>query len=159
MRLTIRPATVEDVPQILLFIKALADYEKLLPDVVATEEKLKETLFGSRPEAYVMIGELDGIPSGFALYYYSYSTFLGGANIYLEDLYVNQGSRGQGLGKALILELAAKAYDDGCGRLDWAVLNWNAPSIAFYDSLGAKAQDDWTGYRLDRAALKQLAEA
>lgn len=157
-QLTIRPAIQEDVALILKFIKALAGYEKLLHEVVATEESLKETLFGRQPVAHVVIGEINGAPSGFALYFYNYSTFLGCPGIYLEDLFVNSESRGSGLGKALILYLANKAYEEGYGRLDWAVLNWNKPSIEFYESLGAKAQDEWTGYRLDRVALKQLTQ-
>ncbi len=154
--LSIRSAKVKDVPLILTFIKALAEYEKLLHEVVATEETLKESLFGNNPVAHVIIGEINGRPSGFALYFYTFSTFLGRSGIYLEDLYVYRENRGSGLGKALILHLADKAYEEGCGRLDWAVLDWNTPSIKFYESLGAKAQEDWTGYRLDRPALKQL---
>lgn len=155
-QLTIRPAKVEDVSLILTFIRALAEYEKLLHEVVATEEILKETLFGKKAVAHVIIGEINEIPSGFALYFYNYSTFLGRPGIYLEDLFVSGENRGSGLGKALILHLAAKAYEEGCGRLDWAVLNWNIPSIEFYESLGAIAQDGWTGYRMDRSALKLL---
>lgn len=155
--LSIRSARVEDVPLILAFIKALAEYEKLLHEVVATEEALKETLFGKNPAAHVIIGEINGKPSGFALYFHTYSTFLGRSGIYLEDIFVYGKARGSGLGKALILHLADKAYEEGCGRMDWAVLNWNTPSIDFYESLGAKAQKKWTGYRLDRAALKMLA--
>ncbi len=154
--LIIRPAEVEDVPVILRFIRALAEYEKLLHEVVATEESLLETLFGERPVAHVLIGEVNGVALGFALYFYNYSTFLGRPGIYLEDLFVKQDSRGRGLGKALILHLAAMAYEEGCGRLDWAVLDWNTPSIKFYQSLGAKAQDGWTGYRLERDALRRL---
>ncbi len=156
--LTIRPAKADDVSLISRFIKDLADYEKLSHEVVATEKSLSETLFGSKPVAQVIIGEIDGTPSGFALYFYTYSTFLGRSGIYLEDLFVREQNRGCGLGRALIVHLAEEAYKQGCGRMDWAVLNWNRPSIDFYQSLGAKAQDEWTGYRLDRMALKELSE-
>lgn len=155
-QVTIRPATAQDVALILRFIRDLAEYEKLLHEVVATEDILRDTLFGSQPVAQVLIGEIDGTPAGFALYFYNYSTFLGRPGIYLEDLFVSPESRGSGLGKALLLHLAVKAYDEGCGRLDWAVLDWNTPSIDFYLSLGAQPQEGWTGYRLDREALKQL---
>ena len=155
---TILPATPQDVTLILKFIRDLAEYEKLLHEVVATEDSLRKSLFGPGPVAQVLIGEINGTPAGFALYFYNYSTFLGRSGIYLEDLFVNPESRGSGLGKALLLHLAAKAYDEGCGRLDWAVLDWNRPSIDFYLSLGAQPQNEWTGYRLDRAALKDLTQ-
>lgn len=154
--LSIRAATAEDVALILGFIKALAQYEKLAHEVVVTEESLRETLFGPQPVAHVIIGEINGIASGFALYFYNYSTFLGRPGIYLEDLFVTQASRGKGLGKAMILHLASRAYKEGFGRLEWSVLNWNISSIEFYHSLGAKPQSEWTGYRLDRAALEAL---
>ena len=154
--LNIRAATVNDLSLILSFIRGLAEYEKLSHEVLATEEDLKKSLFGDRPVAYVIIGEIEGVPSGFALYFYNYSTFLGRPGIYLEDLFVNLDSRGRGLGKALILHLANMAYSQGYGRMEWAVLNWNRPGIDFYESLGAKAQNDWTGYRLDRPALGLL---
>lgn len=156
-QLSIRPAQQQDIPLILDFIKALADYEKLRHKVVATEDGLAQALFGERPAAYVIIGEINGVPKGFALFFYSYSTFLGCSNLYLEDLFVAPSNRGSGLGKAMILHLAARAYDEGCGRMDWAVLNWNTPSINFYEALGAKAETEWTGYRLDRAALGKLS--
>lgn len=154
--LNIRAATLNDLSLILSFIRGLAKYVKLSHEVVATEEDLKKSLFGDRPIAYVIIGEIEGVPSGFALYFYNYSTFLGRPGIYLEDLFVNLDSRGRGLGKALILHLANMAYSQGCGRMEWAVLNWNRPSIDFYESLGAKAQNDWTRYQLDRPALGLL---
>jgi len=156
VEISIRPALRDDVPLILTFIRSLAEYEKLLHEVVATETALEKTLFGEKPIAYVVIGELNGKPSGFALYFYNYSTFLGRPGLYLEDLFVNPESRGSGLGMALILYLAQQAYEAGCGRMDWAVLDWNTPSIDFYDSLGAKPQSEWTGYRLDRAAMEKL---
>lgn len=155
--LSIRPATEHDVTLILHFIKALAEYEKLLHEVVATEQMLHESLFGPTPGAHVVIGEIGGEPAGFALYFYNYSTFLGRQGFYLEDLFVLPECRGYGLGKALILHLANIAYREGYGRMNWAVLNWNFPAIEFYDSLGAKSQDEWTGYRLDRSALKKLS--
>lgn len=155
-KLTIRPAHRGDVGQIFTFIRALADYEKLSHEVIATEEMLDEALFGDNPVAHVILGEINGVASGFALYFYNFSTFVGRSGLYLEDLFVTKESRGHGLGKALILYLAAKAHDEGCGRMDWAVLNWNTPSINFYRSLGAEAQEGWMGYRLNRKALKRL---
>jgi len=156
--ISIRPAEKADARRILEFIRALAEYEKLLHEVVATEEVLTAALFGENPVAHVIIGEINGSPAGFALYFYNFSTFLGRPGIYLEDLYVDPAWRGQGLGKALILHLARKAHDEGCGRMDWAVLDWNRPSIEFYRSLGATAQEEWTGYRLDRAVLAALVK-
>ncbi|MBL4801340.1 MAG: GNAT family N-acetyltransferase [Emcibacter sp.] len=154
--LTIRAGTVNDVPVILSFIIGLAEYENLSHEVVATEASLKESLFCDQPIAHVIIGEVNEVPSGFALYFYNYSSFLSRKGIYLEDLFVNSDRRGCGLGKALLLHLAHKAYEEGCGRMEWAVLNWNKPSIEFYQSLGAKAQDGWTGYRLDHSDLSAL---
>ncbi|MCF8474785.1 MAG: GNAT family N-acetyltransferase [Emcibacter sp.] len=156
--LSIRSSSIEDVPLILEFIKSLALYEKLSHKVVATEDKLRETLFGKTPAAHVIIGEINGKAEGFALYFYSYSTFLGQKGLYLEDLYVNKQTRGHGLGKALIFHLAQKAYTEGCGRMDWSVLDWNTASIEFYESLGANAQSEWIGYRLDHSALKIISE-
>ncbi|WP_417623327.1 GNAT family N-acetyltransferase [Paremcibacter congregatus] len=156
--LTIRSAMPEDTGLVLSFIKDLADYEKLLHEVTATEDDLRQSLFGNHPVAHVVIGEISGIPQGFALYFYNYSTFRGRPGIYLEDLFVSPDARGSGLGKALILHLAKKAYAEGCGRMEWSVLDWNTPSIDFYDSLGAMPQDEWIGYRLDRAGLKKLSD-
>src|SRR5712691_12438953 len=155
--LQIRVATEADVPLILRFIKDLAEYEKLSDRVVATEELLRDTLFGHPRFAEVLIGEAEGKPVGFALFFHNYSTFLGRPGIYLEDLFVNPEARGRGYGKALLARLAAIAKSRNCGRLEWAVLNWNKPSIDFYESLGAVALDDWKVYRLIGEPLEKLA--
>lgn len=157
-RLQLRPARRQDVPLILGFIRELAEYEKLSHQVVADEAQLAANLFGPHPYAEVLIGEVDGEPAGFALFFHNFSTFLGKPGIYLEDLYVRPAVRGTGLGKALLVELARLAVSRGCGRLEWAVLDWNEPAIGFYQRLGARPQDDWTGYRLSGAALTDLAE-
>src|SRR5213592_3328089 len=154
----IRSATEEDVPLILYFIKALAEYERLLDRVVATEERLRRTLFGNPRFAEVLIAEEDGAPAGFALFFHNYSTFLGQPGIYLEDLFVRQEMRGRGIGKALLARLARLARERGCGRVEWAVLDWNAPSIAFYRSIGAVSLDDWKIMRLTGSALDAMAE-
>lgn len=155
--MTLRSATPADVPLILDFIKGLADYEKLAHEVVATEESLHATLFGERPYAEVVIGEHEGEPVGFALFFHHYSTFLGRPGIYLEDLFVRPAWRGRGFGKALLTFLAKLAMERGCGRLEWAVLDWNEPAIRFYESLGAKPMDEWTVYRITGEALERLA--
>jgi len=156
-RIQIRPATVEDVPQILAFIRELAVYERLEHQVVASEAALAATLFGTRAYAEVVLGCLDGAPVGFALFFHNYSTFLGKPGIYLEDLFVRAEARGHGLGKHLLAYLARTALERGCGRLDWSVLDWNTPSIGFYRRLGAEALEDWTIFRLSGAALEALA--
>ena len=156
-RIQIRPATVEDVPQILAFIRELAVYERLAHEVVASEADLAASLFGARPYAEVVLGCLDGAPVGFALFFHNYSTFLGKPGIYLEDLFVRAEARGHGLGKRLLAYLARTALERGCGRLDWSVLDWNAPSIGFYRRLGAVALDDWTTFRLSGPALDAVA--
>jgi GNAT superfamily N-acetyltransferase len=157
----IRPAVVADVGLILSFIRELAEYEKLLDRVLADEAKLRATLFGSRPCAEVLIAEIDtgqGIqPQGFALYFQNYSTFLATPGIYLEDLYVRESARGMGIGLKLIASIAKRAVELGCGRFEWAVLDWNTPAIDFYRALGALAQDDWTVQRLHGQALLNLA--
>ena len=152
-----REASEEDVPLILSFIRELAEYEKLSREVVATEEGLRESLFGERRYAEVLIAEHDGSPAGFALFFHNFSTFLGKPGIYLEDLYVNPAFRGAGIGKKLLVHLASLAKRRGCGRLEWWVLDWNEPSIGFYKNLGATAMDDWTIYRLAGTALDDLA--
>jgi GNAT superfamily N-acetyltransferase len=155
--LTIRPATAEDVPTLLRLIKALAEYERLLHAVVATEDDLRESLFGTeRPVAEAILAELEGEAVGYALYFASYSTFRGRAGLYLEDLFVEPEHRGRGIGKALLREVAAVAHRRGAPRLDWSVLDWNAPSIAFYKSLGAEPLDEWTTFRLQGESLAQL---
>jgi GNAT superfamily N-acetyltransferase len=154
----IRPAAAADVPLILAFIRDLAAYEKLLPEVEATEEKLRATLFGERPVAECVLAfDAGGAPAGFAVFFTNYSTFLAQPGLYLEDLFVKPGHRGRGIGKALLLHLARLAHQRGCGRMEWAVLDWNQPAIDFYESLGAERKADWTICRLGRAALARHA--
>ncbi|HEV8038665.1 MAG TPA: GNAT family N-acetyltransferase [Bryobacteraceae bacterium] len=155
--LKIIPATERDVPLVFSFIRKLAEYEKLLDEVVATEELLREGLFGPHPAAEVVLAYLDGLPVGFALYFHTFSTFVGRPGIYLEDLFVEPTHRGLGVGKALLAYVANLAVERGCGRFEWSVLNWNTPSIDFYKSLGAVPLDDWTRYRMTADALKKLA--
>ncbi len=157
MSIEIRHATPGDEATILAFINELAAYEKLAHEVVATESKLRQSLFCQGPKVFALIAEIDGEPCGFALYFFNYSTFLGQHGLYLEDLYVRENHRGAGTGKALLARLARIAKENDCGRMEWWVLDWNAPSIAFYKSLGAEAMDDWTVYRLAGEALKNLA--
>ena len=153
----IKSATLADVPLILSFIKKLAEYEKLSHLVTATEEGLRETLFGERRYAETVIAYYQNEPVGFALFFHNFSTFLGKPGIYLEDLFVDVEQRGKGFGKALLVHLAKLAQERDCGRLEWSVLNWNQPSIDFYESLGAKPMDEWTIYRLTGEALEKLA--
>ena len=153
----IRGATEEDVPLVLSLIRELAEYEKLSHEVVATEEGLRDSLFGERRYAEVLIAEQDGTPAGFALFFHNFSTFLGKPGIYLEDLYVKPAFRGAGIGKKLLVYLASLAKRRGCGRLEWWVLDWNEPSIGFYKKLGAIPMDDWTVYRVTGEALEGLA--
>jgi GNAT superfamily N-acetyltransferase len=153
----IRNADESDVRLILEFIRDLARYERLEDRVVATEDSLRASLFGNPRFAEVLIAEEDERPVGFALFFHNYSTFVGGAGIYLEDIFVKPEARGRGYGRALLARLAAIATDRNCGRLDWAVLDWNEPSIAFYRSLGAISLDDWRIFRLTGDALGELA--
>ena len=155
----IRPATENDSALILSFIQGLAEYEKLAHEVVATEQDLRNTLFGVKPSAEVLIAEYMGKPAGFALFFPSYSTFLARAGIYLEDLFVLPEFRGHGIGKTLLSQLAGLAVERNMGRLDWSVLDWNEPAIKFYEQIGARGLSDWTQYRLDGDALHQLAKA
>ncbi len=155
--LDIRPATINDTKLVLEFIKALAKYERLPHEVVATEDLLKQTLFGDRKVAEVVIGHYNTIPVGFALYFHNFSTFLGRPGIYLEDLFVKPEYRGKGFGKALLVYLAKVTKERKCGRLEWSVLDWNESSINFYKNLGAKPMDDWTMYRVTGKALDDLA--
>ncbi|MFE0518500.1 MULTISPECIES: GNAT family N-acetyltransferase [unclassified Streptomyces] len=154
----IRTATPADVPVIHALVRELADYEKLLHEAKATEEQLREALFGERPavHAHIAVDDTTGEPVGFALWFLTFSTWRGVHGIYLEDLYVRPTARGAGHGKALLAELAAICVERGYQRLEWAVLNWNAPTIAFYDSLGARPQDEWTTYRLTDQPLTDL---
>lgn len=156
--MSIRPAKPGDEALVLSFIRALAEYEKLLDSVVATEDSVRAALFEPNPRVFCDIAECDGEPAGFALWFYNYSTFLARHGIYLEDLFVKPEFRGRGIGKALLVNLAARAAREGCGRLEWSVLDWNAPSIAFYESLGARPLDGWTVYRLAGEALQALAK-
>jgi GNAT superfamily N-acetyltransferase len=154
---TVRAATAADMPLVLAFIRELAVYERLEHLVVATEADLAAALFGARPYAEVMFACLDGREVGFALFFHNFSTFLGKPGIYLEDLFVRPEFRGRGVGKRLLAWLAGTALERGCGRLEWAVLDWNEPSIGFYKGLGAVALDEWKTFRLTGAALERLA--
>ncbi|WP_240126478.1 GNAT family N-acetyltransferase [Thermomonas alba] len=155
--LSIRPATAGDVPLIHQLIVELAEYEQLAHAVVATEADLHAQLFGERPAAEVLIGEVNGEAAGFALFFHNFSTFLGKRGLYLEDLYVRPAFRGAGLGRHLMAALARIAVQRGCGRFEWSVLDWNQPAIAFYRRLGATGMDEWTVQRLEGAALHALA--
>ena len=152
----LRFAELNDVSLILGFIKELADYEKMLHEVVATEEVLRESLF-ERKIAEVIIGEYKNKPVGYALFFHNFSTFLGRPGIYLEDLYVKPEMRGKGIGKIILSFLAKLAIDRKCGRLEWRCLDWNEPSVKFYKQLGAVPMDDWTVYRVYDEALDKLA--
>ena len=156
----LRPAKAADIPLILELIRGLAEYEKLLPECEATEERLSQTLFptdGTAPGAHVVIAEADGVPAGFALYFFNYSTFLAKPGLYLEDLFVRTEYRGRGIGKALLLHLARRANDRSCGRMEWSVLDWNEPAIAFYEKIGARRMREWQICRLTGPALAQYA--
>lgn len=155
--LRLRAATADDAPLLLELIRALARYERLEHEVVATEAGLREHLFGPRRYAEAMIAEWDGEPAGFALYFHNYSTFLARPGLYLEDLFVKPELRGRGIGRRLLVELARLAVERGCGRLEWAVLDWNEPARRFYRSLGAEARTEWVIKRLTGEALTRLA--
>lgn len=155
--LAIRPATAQDVPLILELIRGLAEYEKLSHLVTATGERLRATLFGPRPAADVLLAQWDGECAGFALFFPTYSTFLAQPGIFLEDLYIKPHLRGKGMGAALLAEIAKRAVQNGCGRVEWSVLDWNAPSIGFYKKLGATPLDGWTTFRLTGEALHRIA--
>ncbi|MDP3550243.1 MAG: GNAT family N-acetyltransferase [Novosphingobium sp.] len=160
MTLSIRPAIADDVPLIASLIRALAEYEKLAHEVRFDEAVLREKLFGQNnghgPYAEVVIGEVEGVAQGFALFFHNFSTFEGKPGIYLEDLFVQPEARGSGLGKALLSHLAALAVERDCARLEWSVLDWNEPAIGFYKSLGARFMDEWTVMRVDGPALVRL---
>ena len=155
--LRIAPAAEGDVPIVLSFVRKLAEYEKLSHLVVATEENIRDHVFSPNPVAEVLLAYWDEEPVGFALFFRNFSTFLGQAGIYLEDLFVDPEQRGKGIGKALLARLAQIALERGYGRLEWAVLDWNTPSIEFYRRLGAVPLDEWTAYRLTGEALNRLA--
>lgn len=156
--LEIRSAELSDSALILAFVRKLAEYERLLHAVVATEADVLRDLFGTNPRVFCDLAFWEGAPAGFALWFHNYSTFRGRHGLYLEDLFVEPSYRGRGIGKALLRHLARRCQADGLARLEWQVLDWNAPSIAFYKSLGAVAVDDWTVFRLSDDALKKLAE-
>jgi GNAT superfamily N-acetyltransferase len=153
----IRPAAPQDVPLILTFIHELATYEKLAHEVVATKADMHAALFGERPVIEAMIASLDGQPVGYALFFPTFSTFLGKPGLYLEDLYVRPAARGFGVGRKLLEHLARVTIERGWGRLEWSVLDWNEPSIAFYKKMGAKPMDEWTIFRLTGDSLHRLA--
>jgi GNAT superfamily N-acetyltransferase len=155
--ISIRAATPQDVPLILTFIRELATYEKLAHEVVATEGDMHDALFGARPVIETVIASLDREPVGYALFFSSFSTFLGKPGLYLEDLYVRPAARGSGVGRKVLEYLARLTVERGWGRLEWSVLDWNEPSIAFYKRMGAKAMDEWTVFRLTGKNLESLA--
>jgi GNAT superfamily N-acetyltransferase len=155
----IRPAHVEDAPLILELIRDLATYERAPNEVTATEEQLVDVLFGERPVAEVLLAFEGKSPVGFAVFFYNFSTWLGRPGLYLEDLFVKPEKRGKGYGRALLVELAKIARDRECGRMEWAVLDWNETAIKFYRALGAKPMDEWTVFRLTRDGIARLADA
>lgn len=152
----LRPATAADVPLIWSLIGELAEYEHLRDQMDATEQGLQDALF-DKQAAHALLLEWQGRTAGYAIYFYSFSTFTGLSGIYLEDLYVRPAFRGKGIGRAVFTRLARKACEEGCGRLEWECLTWNAPSIAFYEKMGARAKNDWRGYRLSGDALRTAA--
>lgn len=158
MTISVRKATRDDASTILDFIRQLAAYEKLAHEVVATQADIEKTVFAEHPKAFCLIAETTDAPVGFALYFFNYSTFLGRHGLYLEDLFVKPDARGSGAGKALLAALGRIAVDNNCGRMEWSVLDWNAPAIEFYRSLGAVPMDGWTVNRLTGAALAKLAD-
>ena len=155
----IRPARVEDVPLILELIRDLATYERAPKEVTATEKQLVGVLFGEKPVAEVLLAFEGKSPVGFAVFFYNFSTWLGRPGLYLEDLFVKPEKRGKGYGCALLVDLAKVARDRGCGRMEWAVLDWNEPAIKFYRSLGAKPMEEWTVFRLMRDGIAKLAQS
>ena len=154
----IRAATADDVSLILTFIKGLADFERLSDEVTATEESLRESLFGANPGAEVAIGFVGDEPAGFAVFFHNYSTFLGQRGMYLEDIFVVPEHRSNGLGKLLLSHVANIALERGCGRLEWSVLDWNEDAARFYKGLGAEVMGDWRTFRMDGDALRKLAD-
>jgi GNAT superfamily N-acetyltransferase len=158
-KLAIRIATIDDVGTILQLIRDLATYERAPNEVTATEEQLHEVLFGKRPAAEVRLVFENETPVGFAVFFHNFSTWLGQPGLYLEDLFVKPEHRGKGYGRALLVDLAKIARERGCGRMEWAVLNWNEPAIQFYHALGAKPLDEWRIFRLTRAGIERLADS
>jgi GNAT superfamily N-acetyltransferase len=158
-KLEIRPARRSDVPMILELIRALATYERAPNDVTATEDGLSKVLFGEKPAAEVLLAFENETAVGFAVFFHNFSTWLGRPGLYLEDLFVRPEDRGKGYGRALLIHLAKIARDRGCGRMEWAVLDWNESAIQFYRKLGAKSMDEWTVFRLKRDGIAKLADA
>ena len=156
---TIRAATIVDVPIILELIRALATYERAPNEVKATEDQLVDVLFGKKPAAEVLLAFEDDAPIGFAVFFHNFSTWLGRPGLYLEDLFIKPEHRGKGYGRALLVHLGKIAHERGCGRMEWAVLNWNEPAVEFYKKLGAKPLDEWKIFRLNREGIARLAEA
>lgn len=156
-QVTIRFAAADDSALILQFIRELAEYERLVEEVLATEETVRDSLFGEKRFAEVLLADVDGEPSGFAIFFHNFSTFLARPGLYLEDIYVRPELRGRGVGKALMSNLARIAMERNCERIEWAVLNWNEPAIGFYRRLGALPRDQWTTFRLKGAPLEELA--
>lgn len=156
--LEIRAARRADIPLLLEFIRELAEYEQLAHEVEATESQLAENLFGSLPQAEVLVAEWGGQPAGFALFFHNFSTFRGVRGLYLEDLFVRPDFRGRGIGKALLAALAGLAVERGCARFEWAVLDWNSDAIEFYRAMGARLMDDWRICRIDDESLQRLAQ-
>ena len=157
-RISLRFATADDAGLILDFIRQLAEYEKLTHEMVTDEDQLRQSLFGERRVAEVVIASYDGEPAGFALFFHNFSTFLGRPGIYLEDLFVIPALRGHGIGQVLLSHLAKIAAERGCGRFEWSVLDWNTDAIRFYERLGAKPMDEWTVFRIASDALEELAK-
>ncbi|HEX2723146.1 MAG TPA: GNAT family N-acetyltransferase [Gemmatimonadaceae bacterium] len=155
--ITVRMGEESDIPVILEFIRGLAEYEKLRDACIATEEKLRDTLFADPPAAEVIIASISGTPMGFALFFHNYSTFLAQRGLFLEDLFVKPEARGRGIGDALLASLAHLAVNRNCGRLEWSVLDWNDLAIGFYKRIGARAMDEWTTFRMTGPALRELA--
>lgn len=153
---TIRTALAADAPLLLSLIRGLADYEKLAHEVIATEAQLASELGAAHPVVHALIAEHAGRAVGFALYFFSFSTFVGRQGLYLEDLFVLPEARGLGIGRALLVELARRAAGRGCGRMEWSVLDWNVDAQRFYARLGARAMDEWTVWRLDRSGIEKL---
>jgi len=154
---TLRDATPDDIPTILRLVRALAEFEKLLHEVDATEAHFHAALFGDRPRAHAILAELDGAEVGFGLWFYNFSTFSGRPGLYIEDVYVEPDHRGRGIGRMIFRELARRALAAGCARMQWSVLDWNKSAIDFYRSIGATAMDEWTVQRLNGTALAALA--